>query len=140
MNSMILKFAARWLMPALVLISLLVLYRGHNYPGGGFIGGLLASSGFVLYAFAFGIPAAARELRLDPHYIIGLGLFVAASSILPALLMGEAPMTGMWTPDSFGEFLSVLKQGTPVWFDCGVYITVIGVTLLIFFSLSEDAT
>lgn len=138
MNSLILQTAARWLMPALLLISLLVLYRGHNLPGGGFIGGLLASSAFILYSFAFGISAALKKLRIDPHLLIGIGLLVAASSLIPSLVLGLPPMTGVWTLE-LGKVLSVLKQGTPVWFDIGVYLTVIGVSMLIFFSFAQDA-
>ena len=59
MNSMIFQTAARWLMPFLFVFSIIVMYRGHNEPGGGFIGGLIAASGFVLYAFAYGVPDAA---------------------------------------------------------------------------------
>lgn len=138
MNSLIMQTAARWLMPALVLISLLVLYRGHNLPGGGFIGGLLAASGFILYAFAFGIKASAKKLWIDPHYLIATGLLVAATSILPSLFMGLEPWTGVWTLE-LGKYLSILKQGTPVWFDIGVYLTVIGISMLIFYSFAEDA-
>ncbi len=138
MNSLILQTAARWLMPALVLISLLVLYRGHNLPGGGFIGGLLAASGFILYAFAYGIKASAKKLRIDPHYLIAVGLTVAATSMLPSLFLGLEPWTGVWTLE-LGKYLSILKQGTPVWFDIGVYLTVIGISMLIFYTFAEDA-
>ncbi|MEM1059131.1 MAG: Na+/H+ antiporter subunit B [Verrucomicrobiota bacterium] len=138
MNSMILRVAAQWLLPTLLLISLLVFYRGHNHPGGGFIGGLLAASAFVLYAFAFGVEATRRQLRIDPHYLIAVGLLVAGTSMLPSLFYGLPPWTGIWTIE-LGKYVSFLKQGTPVWFDLGVYLTVIGVTLLIYFSLAEDS-
>ena len=54
MNSLILRTSARLLLPAMLIFSLIVLFRGHNDPGGGFIGGLIAASGVAVFAFGFG--------------------------------------------------------------------------------------
>ena len=63
MNSIILRTATRFMLPLLILFSIVVLLRGHNQPGGGFVGGLLATSAFALYAMAFGVPAMHRILH-----------------------------------------------------------------------------
>jgi multicomponent Na+:H+ antiporter subunit B len=58
-----------------LLFSLFLLFRGHNEPGGGFVGGLVAATAFALYAIAYGIVRARQALRVDPRTLIGIGLF-----------------------------------------------------------------
>lgn len=136
MRSLILTTAIRYLLPLLLLFSLFVLLRGHNEPGGGFIGGLVAAAAFALYAIAFNVAEARRLLRIRPLTLIGIGLLTAVfSGLLAPLFSGEAFMTGLW---SAREFPAIGKLGTPLLFDVGVYLTVIGVTLLIIFSLAEE--
>jgi multicomponent Na+:H+ antiporter subunit B len=62
MNSLILLEASRLLKPLLMVVSVLVLFRGHNEPGGGFVGGLLAAAAFSLQAISSGVSAARRGL------------------------------------------------------------------------------
>ena len=57
MNSLILNTATRFLVALMLVFSIYLLWRGHNEPGGGFVGGLIAAIGFALYAIAYG-PAA----------------------------------------------------------------------------------
>jgi len=135
MSSMILSTATRYLLPLLLLFSLFLLLRGHNDPGGGFAGGLVAAAAFALYAIAHGVAAARRVLPLSPRGLIGGGLLVALGSGLIAVLVGRPFMTGLWDQHP----IPVLgKVGTPLLFDAGVYLVVIGITLLIIFSLAEE--
>ncbi len=135
MSSLILSTATRYLLPLLLLFSVFLLTRGHNEPGGGFVGGLVAAAAFALYAIADGVALAQQTLRLQPTSLIGLGLLLAVASGLLALLTGQPFMTGLWSTRS----VPVLgKLGTPLLFDVGVYFTVIGVILLIIFSLMEE--
>src|SRR4029079_1978652 len=76
----ILPTAARFLLPLLLLFSLFLLVRGHNEPGGGFSGGLVAASAYVLYGFAYGAAEARRVLPADPRALIGAGLLLAVAS------------------------------------------------------------
>ena len=134
MISLILSTATRYLLALLLLFSFFLLLKGHNSPGGGFVGGLVASSAFVLYAFAFDVTNARQALRIDPRVFIGVGLLTAVSSALLSLFLNLPLMTGLWLK----EPLPVLgKVGTPVIFDIGVYMLVLGVTLTIIFSLAE---
>ena len=134
-TSFILRPATRLLLPLLLLFSFFLLLRGHNEPGGGFSAGLVAASAFVVYRFAFGVRAARRLLPISPLALFGGGLLVAASAGILGLLEGYPLLKRLWGQVSvpgFGE----LAVGTPLLFDVGVYITVIGVTLSIILPLA----
>ena len=84
----------------MLLFSVFVLLRGHNEPGGGFIGGLIAASAFAIHGIAFGVPTVRRALHFHPMAISGFGLLLAALSGLPSLAFGVPFLTGhgpRWT-------------------------------------------
>lgn len=139
MRSPILRTAAGALLPVMLVLSVIVLLRGHNEPGGGFIGGLLAAAGFSLYALANGGSEARRLLGVRPVTIAGVGLLTAALSGVPALLIGEPYLTGLWTSIGFFDFPKPLKAGTPLVFDIGVFLVVIGGVLIMVFALEEES-
>ena len=97
MQSLILSTATRYLMPLLLLFSVFLLLRGHNEPGGGFVGGLAASAAFALFAIAFGVQPARQMLWIHPRRCWPCGLLTAAGSGLVATLLGLPFMTGLWT-------------------------------------------
>ena len=74
MNSSILTTAARLVTALMVLFSVYLLLRGHNEPGGGFVGGLVAASALFLHAIANGVAATRRALRLEPRAIAVVGI------------------------------------------------------------------
>lgn len=137
MSSIILRTATRLIFPLLLLFSIYILLRGHNEPGGGFIAGLVTGGAFVLYAIAYDVGAARRALRIEPLTLIGAGLLLALGAGFLPLFSGEPFLTGKWLSLDWldGE---PLKIGTPVLFDIGVYLVVIGVTLTIILSLAEE--
>jgi multicomponent Na+:H+ antiporter subunit B len=138
MKSIILTTATRYLLPLMLLFSVFILLRGHHDPGGGFIGGLVASAAFALYGFAYGMPEARRVLSVEPLRLIGVGLLTAVSSGLVAPLLRNQPfMTTVWDNT---DYPAVGKLGTPVFFDLGVYLTVVGVVMLIILTLAEEDT
>jgi multicomponent Na+:H+ antiporter subunit B len=109
-----------------------LLLRGHNSPGGGFAGGLVAATAYILYALAFG-PAAAREsVRADTRTLIGAGLLVALAAGTAGVVAGRGWFTGLWA--HVGE----VHLGTPAVFDVGVYLAVAGVALTIILTLAEE--
>ena len=139
MRGLILPTATTYLMPVLLLLSLFLLLRGHNEPGGGFTGGLVAASAFVLLSVASGVGVARRALHVDPRSMIGAGLLLMiASGFIAPLLFGEPFLTSHWWPISLGEY--DVAVGTPLFFDIGVYVAVAGTVLLIAFSLEEEDT
>jgi multisubunit Na+/H+ antiporter MnhB subunit len=138
MNSVVLQTSTRFLASLLLMASVFLLWRGHNNPGGGFAGGLMAAAAFILQAVAFDPATARRSLRVPPMGLIGGGLGIALLSGLIAVFTGDAFFTGQWftlavpgAPD--------LKLGTPLLFDVGVYLVVVGVTLEIILELMEEA-
>lgn len=136
MTSLILRTMVRLLLPLLLMFSVFLLLRGHNEPGGGFVGGLMAATGFALFSIAFGSATARRILLVDPLYLIGLGLLLALISGLSTLWLDQPFLTGIWYKLPLGS-VGKVELGTPLFFDIGVYLTVWGVTLTIIFALEE---
>lgn len=137
MKTTILQTASLYLLPLLLLFSVFILLRGHYLPGGGFVGGLMASIAFVLHAFANGIENTRKLLRINVGWLLPFGLAIAIiSGIVPILFKGQPFLTGVWYPDP----LPVLGMlGSSLFFDIGVYLVVIGASLTIIFTLSESA-
>ncbi|CAG0911652.1 unnamed protein product, partial [Cyprideis torosa] len=109
-------------MGLMLLFSLFLLWRGHNEPGGGFIGGLVAAAGLVVYGLADGPNSMRQILRVDPRAIALSGLLIAVVAGLMPVLGGADFLTGLWlfigaTPTDKG-----LALGTPLLFDIGVYL------------------
>ena len=102
-------------------MSLLILFRGHNEPGGGFVGGLVGALAFAILTLAEGADRAGRTLRFHPVAIAGFGLALAVAS---GLAPGRPYLDHSWGtigPDGYG-----LKVGTTMLFDVGVYLAVLG--------------
>ena len=135
MSSLILSTAVAYVLPLLLLLSGYLLLHGHNVPGGGFVGGLVAAAAFALYTIAHGVDKSRNVLGVDPRTFIATGLLAAGISGCIAWIEGKPFFTGLW---STVKAPVVGKVGTPLLFDTGVYLVVIGVTLTIVFSLAED--
>ena len=131
-NSPIFRTAARLLMPLLLLFSVFLLLRGHNEPGGGFVGGLVAAAAFALYAIAFGVQRARQALLVSPLTLLGAGLLIALLGGVPAVLRGEPFLSAVWASGP-------VPLGTPAVFDVGVFLVVAGVVLMMIFSLAEES-
>lgn len=137
MKSIILNTSAKLLLPWLFAASILILYRGHNLPGGGFIGGLAGACGFILYSLSFGIETAKKALRFDPETLMGVGISVAVLSGASSWLVGKPFLSGLWLPEFSLPLLGTMHLGTPLLFDIGVYITVIGFVMISVFNLAD---
>jgi multicomponent Na+:H+ antiporter subunit B len=119
----------------MLLFALFALFRGHNDPGGGFIGGLIAASAFVLYAVAEGTAQARRILRVDPRTLLGSGLLLGLVSGVPGAAGSEPFMTGKWISYAIP---GLGKAGTRLLFDLGVFMVVVGFVLTVVFALAES--
>ena len=139
MNSVILRAGARLLAVLLLIFSIYMLLRGHNAPGGGFIGGLIAATGFVVYAIACGTNDARRALRFDPGSIAGAGLGIALLAGVMAVAFGDNFFTGQWLFIGATETDKGLPLSSVLVFDIGVYLVVLGAVLSITFALEESA-
>jgi multicomponent Na+:H+ antiporter subunit B len=135
-DSLILRTAARLLLVLMLVLAVFVLLRGHNEPGGGFIGGLLAAGGVAIYQLACGVTRARRLVRIDPRALAGAGLLTAVAGGLAALFANRPFFAGLWAAH---EVPGVGKLGTPLLFDLGVFLLVAGAALTILFTLDEEA-
>ena len=131
-TSLILKVGTRLLVSLMLLFSIFLLLRGHNEPGGGFTGGLVAVTAFVLSGLSEGSELVRRTLRFDPRIIAAIGFCTALGAGLIGLLSGQAFLTGTWI--EFGK----VNIGTPLLFDVGVYLTVVGAVLSVIMALEEE--
>jgi multicomponent Na+:H+ antiporter subunit B len=134
MKTIIFKTASSYLLPLLILFSIFILLRGHYLPGGGFVGGLIASIAFVIHSFANGLEKTKHIIKLHPGFLIPVGLLIAIISGAAPLFIGQSFMTGLWMDDPIPVIGMV---GTALFFDTGVYFVVIGITLTIIFTISE---
>lgn len=135
-SSVILGTAVRLMLPVLLVYSIFLLQRGHNEPGGGFVGGLVAAAAFALVALADDSSRARRMLRIQPMTLVGVGLLVAAGSGVVGLVWGDAFMQGIWPKWAYLPVIG--KVGTPFTFDVGVFMVVLGFALEVLFTLMED--
>ncbi|MER2999466.1 MnhB domain-containing protein [Pontibacter populi] len=180
MRTIILATAIRLLIPVFQVFSLYILFRGHNHPGGGFIGGLIGSIGFILYVMTYGSKQTLkhylkltlivgkeidhytrsrynyhmqrvnamhrrklasewkwehRMMQIEPIYIIATGLLLAATSGFLGFFTQGPYMSSLWA-----DFVIPVigKPGTPILFDIGVYLLVLGIVLKITFVMSEE--
>jgi multicomponent Na+:H+ antiporter subunit A len=132
--TLILKTTTRLMVGLILVFSIFLLFRGHHEPGGGFAGALVAATGFALFAISEGPAAVRRALRVDPRALTFVGLAVALGSGLLAMAAGKTFMTGLWL------HAPTASLGTPMLFDTGVYITVVGAVLTLVMSLEERIT
>ncbi len=137
MNTLILRTVAPYLTALMLLFSVFVLLRGHNEPGGGFIGGLIAVSAFAIYGIACGVSAVRRAMKFHPMSIAASGLVLAVLSVLPSLFLGQPAMTSQWYAVPF--LGTAIDLSTPLFFDVGVYLVVVGAISSIALSLEERA-
>jgi len=134
MISLILSTATRILLPVLMLFSVFILIRGHQEPGGGFVGGLVAASAFALYTLSNGVAKARKIFPLNPNTFIVVGLTTSLLSGLLSIFIGKPGFTGLWSQT---ELPVIGPLSTPLMFDIGVYMVVIGVTTSIIFTLKQ---
>ena len=135
MQSLILSTTIRLLMPLLLMFSVFLLLRGHNEPGGGFVGGLVAAAAFALYSLAHGAEAGRKMLRIEPRLLVAAGLMTALVSGMIPFISGQPFLTALW---SKLPMPIIGHAGSPLLFDAGVYLVVSGMSLLIIFSLMEE--
>ncbi|MBS9525196.1 Na+/H+ antiporter subunit B [Litoribacter ruber] len=134
MKTIIFKTASSYLLPLLLLFAIFILLRGHYLPGGGFVGGLIAAIAFVIHSFANGIEKTRGIIKFHPGFLMPIGLALALIAAIAPLFTGGALMTGLW----FENPVPVIGMvGSALFFDIGVFLVVVGVTLTIIFTISE---
>jgi multicomponent Na+:H+ antiporter subunit B len=136
MNTVIFRTIAPLIVAIMLVFSIYVMLRGHNEPGGGFIGGLIAASAIAVLGMAAGVLSVRRALKFDPMSYAGFGVFVGCLSGLASLFI-EAPfMTSIWLYLEVGP--TTIPLSTPLFFDIGVYFVVFGTLSAIALALEDD--
>ena len=135
MKTVIFRTFSPFISSLMVLFSIFVLLRGHNEPGGGFIGGLIAVSALAIYGAACGVAPVRRALHFHPISIAAFGLFLASLSGIVSLFYQVPFLTGIWGElHIFGETLDI---SSVLFFDIGVYLVVVGSITSIALALEE---
>ncbi|KAA0972304.1 Na(+)/H(+) antiporter subunit B [Aureimonas fodinaquatilis] len=134
MRTVIFRVMAPYLTSLMFLFSLFVLLRGHNEPGGGFAGGLIAASAIAVYGMAVGVDTVRRALHFHPIGYAGFGLIIAVLAGCASIFAGFPFMTGLWW---FPNALGGAPISTALFFDVGVYLVVVGSISSIALSLEE---
>lgn len=129
-RSVILDVCVRAEFHTLILVSLYLLFAGHNQPGGGFAGGLVASCAFCLLFVAGGEPSVQRVLRVHPTTFLGVGLLLAIATGATSLLFGGEFLESAIIKETL-PVIGQVKGSTVLFFDTGVYLVVLGMVLLL---------
>jgi len=116
-TSILLRVASGALLPLFLVLSVWFLERGHDEPGGGFAGGLVAVAGLIYFALVRGPGALEARLRTASESVAALGIVLAVASGFVGPVMGKPFLTAIWWAPGFG---------TPTLFEAGVYLLVIG--------------
>ena len=138
-QSPLLTAGTRTMVPTLVLFSVYLLVVGHDVPGGGFAGGLIASSALLLVFLTFGASGLDRVLPIDPEALTGVGLAMAIVAGLIGLFFGGTFLTYTYASVS-APLLGDIKVSSLLLFDLGVYALVVGLVATAVYRLGGEAS
>lgn len=136
-RSVFFRFVARLMMPILLMFSLVLLLRGHNQPGGGFVGGLVGAGSIIIMVLAYGPSEVRQQLNIDFLRAMFYGLIIAVASGIIGVFAGVAFQDALWWKP-FIQGIGRLELGTPLLFDLGVYVVVFSVTTSIVMNMAEE--
>ncbi|RIX47079.1 Na+/H+ antiporter subunit A [Paenibacillus nanensis] len=136
-NDVILRTVAKLAIVIIVCFSLYLFYMGHHHPGGGFIGALMASAALLLMAMSFGMDAVNRIVKFNFRKLTAVGILVAMLTGIGSFAF-DAPFLSHAFDYFHIPLIGELELATATLFDLGVYLTVIGVTMTILFTIGRD--
>ena len=134
MNTIIFRTIAPFLAALAGLFSVFVLLRGHNEPGGGFIGGLIAASAFAIYGIACGVAPVRRAIYFHPMAISAFGLFLSGMAGVLSMFVAKPYMSGLWASIHF--FGTWIDLSSVLMFDIGV--SLVGVVVMTSIALAFE--
>jgi len=133
---LMLSTAAHILLPFALLVSVYLFLRGHNLPGGGFIAGLVTAVALVMQYMADGLGTTTDRIRTDYSRLIGTGVLVAGATGLGSFVFGKPFLTSTYGHPNL-PLLGEIPLASAALFDLGVYLTVVGATLLALTSMAK---
>lgn len=136
-NNLILQFTAKIVFFIILFFAVHIFFAGHYTPGGGFVGGLLASSAIVLLIVAFDLNTVKRFIPINFMYVVGIGLIISLLTAASSILRGLPFFTHAFDYYSLPLF-GKTSLHTASLFDLGVFFVVVGVTMTIIQTIGED--
>lgn len=133
---MMMVVATRLMLPLALMVGLYIMLRGHNMPGGGFIGGLVVSIALIMQYMASGFQWTARQVRVDYDAMIGVGVLVAGATGIVAMLWDYPFLTSAHTHVHL-PLIGEVEVASALPFDIGVFLTVVGGVMLALANLSR---
>ncbi|KQM81197.1 Na+/H+ antiporter subunit A [Agromyces sp. Leaf222] len=136
-RSILIEVLVRLLFHPAIVVSVFLLFVGHNAPGGGFAGGLLAGLALVARYLAGGRYELGEAAPVDAGRLLGTGLLLAAGTATASLFFSGIPLESAWFETEV-PVLGTISIGTSTLFDIGVYLVVVGLVLDILRSLGGE--
>ncbi len=136
-NNLILKTATVFIAFIQFGFAIYLFFAGHNAPGGGFVGGLMTAAAIVLMYMAYGEAIINKVLPINYQTLIVIGLLIAIGTGVGSFAFGEPFLSQTFDYFHFPIF-GEMELATALFFDLGVYLTVIGVTMTIVLTISQD--
>ncbi|MFN3901953.1 MAG: monovalent cation/H+ antiporter subunit A, partial [Alishewanella aestuarii] len=138
-HPLLLATVAQSILPLALMVSIYIFFRGHNLPGGGFIAGLITAVAIILLYISQGVDWVKARMNIEYQRVVAVGLLIAFMTGLASWLFGRPYLTSWFDYFQlplFGE----IELASAIAFDLGVYVTVVGATLLILASLGKMTT
>ena len=136
---MLLAIVSQGLLPLALMVSVYIFFRGHNLPGGGFIAGLITAVAIILQYVAKGVDWVKPRLPIPYDHLIAAGLLTATLTGVGSWLFNK-PFLTSWFDYFDLPLLGSIELASAMAFDLGVYLTVVGATLLILANLGKVTT
>uniref|UniRef100_A0A486XNW3 Na(+) H(+) antiporter subunit A Na(+) H(+) antiporter subunit B n=1 Tax=Rheinheimera sp. BAL341 TaxID=1708203 RepID=A0A486XNW3_9GAMM len=138
-HSLLLSTVSQSLLPLAIMVSIYIFFRGHNLPGGGFIAGLVTAVAIILQYIAQGVDWVKARMNVEYQRVVAVGLMIALVTGAASWLFNR-PFLTSWFDYFDVPLLGKLELASAMAFDLGVYVTVVGSTLLILASLGKMTT
>ncbi|KKO49563.1 monovalent cation/H+ antiporter subunit A [Arsukibacterium sp. MJ3] len=138
-HPLLLATVAQSILPMALMVSVFIFFRGHNLPGGGFIAGLITAVAIILLYISQGVDWVKARMNIEYQRVVAIGLMIALCTGLASLLFNR-PFLTSWFDYFDVPLFGEIELASAIAFDLGVYVTVVGSTLLILASLGKMTT
>lgn len=138
-HPMLLALVSQTLLPLALLVSAFILLRGHNMPGGGFIAGLITAIAFIQQYVAHGVVWMKNRMSINYLALLSSGLLIASVTGMGSWFFERNFLT-TWFDYFYWPYIGEIELASAIVFDLGVYLTVVGATLLILANLGKLTT
>lgn len=132
----IMQTLSRLLFPLMLMVAVFIFIRGHNLPGGGFIAGLIAAVALIMQYLANGLVWTGERLKTDMHWVIASGLLIATLTGLVSKGLNYPFLTTSFTYLTW-PFVGKFEVASAIAFDLGVFLVVVGATVMILVQLGK---